>query len=649
MSNSQKNIDQLFKQKLENFAVPTQGASWKMLQLVKQRNIIRMRRIFFAKTLLGATVLFSTVLILVFSNKSINEESLIVPEHTQEVTNNTGDLTKEDDTSSEINKISNQQTSSINPVIPSLLPIEDKTSQDHSEANHSNLEPKFELNIREEKQLLTSESSTSYKDWVQTDRVTMRNTRDEGVNSTYDEYAPVISKDGSFMFFTSRKPITDKEIRQGMGKERIYYTEASTSGWTDAQLLQSPINSEKHFNSAVSLSKDGKSLFIYRDNRFGNGDLYESKLEGSKWSTPEILPSPINSEFNESTLSLSPDGNTLFFTSDRDGGYGGMDIWYTQKNKVGIWEDAKNLGSTINTESDEEGVFIHPDGKTLYFSSRGHNGMGGYDIFYTTLENGEWSKPINLGSEINTENDDVYFVLEENGTDAYYTSANPETPEKKDILKIKYNHDFHQKMSNRKHSLLEGTVHTKDNKIPIKAQVEIYDSESNVLISTLESDSETGGFSIPLSNYKDYRIHIYKKGYLYYTEEILTDSTQKAQIINKNILLDRLQNNTQFVLIEFIADDVEATLNHTVVSKLDELYQLMIINPELKIQILLEADSEEDSVVNSHQRIVDECINYLKNRGVNINRINGQVVLNAQIQKRTKNTYSLFVNIASIE
>src|SRR5690554_4008743 len=167
MSNNQKDIDQLFKQKLENFALPSQGASWNMLQLAKLRHV-RMRNIFFAKMLVGATIVLSTTVVLIFSNKSVDEETLIKSEHTIEMTDNTGDLTKEDHTSKEelttskINKTANQKTSAINTGIPSLLPIDNQVSHDHSEADDPSVDTQFELNIREAKQLLISESSTTY-------------------------------------------------------------------------------------------------------------------------------------------------------------------------------------------------------------------------------------------------------------------------------------------------------------------------------------------------------------------------------------------------------------------------------------------------------------------------------------------------------
>jgi hypothetical protein len=641
-----KNIDQLFKQKLKGFELTSQDSSWKMLQMVKNKNL-RLKNIFFAKTLLEVALLFSTALFLTLSDDSSSVGSLsITPLYIQETPHNANSFNNENHSSRQLNGVSVQKSKTINKDVFSSVELKKNTSQDFIEENRFDLEPKFGLPIdkKESLQLLASEAKTSYENGSQSEKKSIQKTREEGINSPYDEYAPVINKDGSFMFFTSRRPVTDKEIRKGEGRERIYYTETNATGWTEPKLLQSPINSEKNFNSAVSLSKDGKSLFIYRDDRFGNGDLYESKLNGYNWSTPEALPSPINSEFHESTLSLTADGNTVYFTSNRTGGIGGMDIWTTKKNKAGMWEDAKNLGNIINTKGDEEGVFIHPDGKTLFFSSRGHKGMGGYDIYYTTLENGQWTKPINLGPDINTKNDDVYFVLEENGTDAYFTSVDPKTPEKKDIFRIKYN-QFHQNTTLDKHSLLEGTVLSKNNKTPIKAQIEIYGKDNNKLISSIESDTKTGGFSIPLAIGKDYRILIYRKGYLNYTEEIVTNSIKNSQVINKTILLDQLKSNTQFILKELTKN--EKSFNQNIKTKLNELYQLMTLNPELKIQLSLETNNDKDFNEINNQKLINECVDYLKLKDFNKDRVNGKIVMKNQTRELPKGVSTLYAKITS--
>ncbi len=643
MDSNKKSIDQLFKQKLENFEMSSHGASWKMLQLVKKENL-RIRKMLFVKKLVFMTILLSATLLLIFSSESSYKKPIVQASCNREAQFSNFRNGNKEHYSTKGSKTSIDKINYEGIKISTLENNRNRSYQDNTDENESYFKYKSVVSL--EKQLLTSISSSTYKNWSSENLETINKTSELSVNSFSDEYAPVISKDGSFMFFTSRRPVTVKEMRKGKGRERIYYTETSESGWSKPKLLEKPINSDNNFNSAVALSNDGKSLFIYRDDRYGNGDLYESRFSGTKWSSPEPLPAPINSEFHESSLSISSDGNTMYFTSNRDGGIGGMDIWFTKKNKAGIWEDAKNLSNLINTEKDEEGVFLHPDGKTLYFSSRGHQGLGGYDLFYTILENGKWSPPINMGSEINTENNDVYFVLEANGMDAYYTSVNPKSPGQTDIFKIKYNHNLHQKIANNNYTLLNGNVLTKNEEKPINATIEIYEKASNKLITTQKSDIKTGAFSVPVLLGASYRIHVFKEGFLYLTEELVIPSSGIKQVITKKILLENLHSNGQFVLKQ-LSKNVNS-FNPANQTELDELHQLMTINPRLKIQFVIESNSNVESVVHNYQYIIDESINYLRLKGINKNRIDGVVLGNNQVKEATTKTTPLLINITSL-
>jgi len=248
----------------------------------------------------------------------------------------------------------------------------------------------------------------------------------ESINTNFDEYAPVISADGLMMIFTSRRPVYEEDIakkRQGLENVYVSYYDDMTWKWTEPKIMGPTINQPGKNNSAIALSNDGQRMLLYRGDPDGN--IYESVLKGEEWSEPVKLPKPINSKRHESTASISPDGRTIYFVSNRSGGEGGLDIWLCHQDNMGNWGKAENLGSTINTSEDEEGVFIHPDGKTLYFSSKGHSSIGGYDIFKSVLENGTWSTPVSLGNSINTPDDDLFFTLTADGKTGYYSSSNP--------------------------------------------------------------------------------------------------------------------------------------------------------------------------------------------------------------------------------
>ncbi|MCX6296549.1 MAG: hypothetical protein NTX97_10875 [Bacteroidetes bacterium] len=261
------------------------------------------------------------------------------------------------------------------------------------------------------------------------------------INSQYPDYGPVISADESVMLFTSRRPTTtggkiDPEINEPY--EDIYISTRKDGKWGTAVNMGSPINTENH-DANSGLSADGQKFLIYIGNN--NGDLYESELKGDKWSKPDHMNKNINTSYHESSACYSPDGKSVYFVSDKpDGGLGDRDIYISTKDEKGKWGKAVNLGPTINTPYGEEGVFIHPDGKTLYFSSQGHKSMGGYDIFKSVFDDKTktWSEPENIGYPVNTPDDDVFFVTSASGRHGYYASFNSNGYGEKDIYMITF-------------------------------------------------------------------------------------------------------------------------------------------------------------------------------------------------------------------
>jgi tetratricopeptide (TPR) repeat protein len=260
------------------------------------------------------------------------------------------------------------------------------------------------------------------------------------VNNDANDYSPVLSLDETALFYTSRRMRIDStntditDFDTGEWKEDIYVSyKDATGNWQDPELLD--INTDQHA-ATISVSPDGQTLFIYYDED-GNGQIYQSVLIGETWSQPELLGSDINSDSWETHASLSPDGKTLYFVSDREGGFGGRDIYRCVKLPNDEWSKALNVGATINTEYEEDAVFISADGKTLYFGSTGHNSMGGFDIFYSVLGDDEnWSKPENIGYPLNTVDDDVFFFPTADQKRAYYSSRKEEGYGLKDIYMI---------------------------------------------------------------------------------------------------------------------------------------------------------------------------------------------------------------------
>ncbi len=246
------------------------------------------------------------------------------------------------------------------------------------------------------------------------------------INSPYYDYAPVVDADENIMIFTSRRK--QQNLNQDVSEDNIPFEDIFISKkvngvWDFPDNIGNVVNTMYH-DSNVGLSKDGKELYIYKDEN--NGDIYVSRIdENGEWSYPEPLDRHINTDFSETSVSLSPDGNTMFFASDKPGGEGGIDIWVSHRNAKGAWQKSTNLGAPINTPFDEDGPFIGFDGKTMYFSSRGGNGMGGYDIYRVEYDSASqvWSTPTNMGYPINTPDDDIYFTPSKDGKRAYYASV----------------------------------------------------------------------------------------------------------------------------------------------------------------------------------------------------------------------------------
>lgn len=266
------------------------------------------------------------------------------------------------------------------------------------------------------------------------------------INSPADEYAPVVNQAEDIMIFTSRR--RDGNLNPDVASdnapyEDIFISYKQDSGWTKAKNIGQPINTLYH-DSNVGLSKDGKILYIYKDEN--EGDIYQSEQdENGNWTEPKPLGKPINSSYSETTISISPDGQTLFFASNRKGGYGGLDIWMTQKDKKGDWGDPVNLGNEINTEYNEDGPFIGYDSKTLYFSSEGGEGMGGYDVYRVVYDSsmGTWGAPENMGYPINTPDHDIYFVPTSDGEKAFYSSVRDQGFGNSDIYMLAIPQELH--------------------------------------------------------------------------------------------------------------------------------------------------------------------------------------------------------------
>lgn len=412
----------------------------------------------------------------------------------------------------------------------------------------------------------------------------------ENVNTPYDDYAPIISADGLTMMFTSRRPILKEDIDfKVQGLENVYTSEYNDMiwKWSKPQLLEETVNQKERNNSAIALSNDGQRLLLYRGDPDGN--IYESVLEGEHWSEPLKLPKPINSKKHESSASIAPDGRTIYFVSNRRGGQGGSDIWVCRQSPgVNRWEKAENLGAVVNTERNEEGVFIHPDGKTLYFSSKGHDSKGGYDVFKSVFENGKWSQPLNLGDSINTPGDELFYCLTADGKTAYYSSVRANGVGMRDIYEVYYK----TKKNGSGLTLFKGVVIDNDSFEPVGADIEISDNDKNEVIATVRSNSSTGKYLVSLPPGKNYGIAVKKRGYLFYSENFDIPASSAYKEIYKTVSLQKFVVGNKIALKNVFYDYGKATLRPESLMELNQIVKLMSANTDIRIEIASHTDSQ---------------------------------------------------------
>lgn len=319
---------------------------------------------------------------------------------------------------------------------------------------------------------------------------------DSLINTRYPDVRPVVSGDGTKMAFVTELPFYDG----------TFYTEKTEDGWSYPQMITQMMGFDSDVYP-VALSYDGTEMILYFDDDY-IGNLYYSRLVDGLWTPASKLGDNISTKYWESHASFSKDGMSLYFTSNRKGGYGGLDIYLSEKQPDGSWGPPLNLGSTVNTRYNEESPHISEDGLTLYFSSYGHYNMGGYDIFYTKKKaDGSWAEPVNLGYPINTTDDDLYFQPIENGNAAYYSIYSPRGIGQHDIYYMNI-----YSVNNPRYYLVSGKLHT-ENGADDASLLNIYvvDAERGDTVEYGPLDEE-GSFAISLKQ-GIYELHFQGEGY----------------------------------------------------------------------------------------------------------------------------------------
>ena len=358
-----------------------------------------------------------------------------------------------------------------------------------------------------------------------------------GINTAYPEYGPLITSDERIMYFTSRRPdnISKEKDPNYEYFEDIFVAKQENGKWGKVKNIGKPVNTPLH-DATVALSNDNKTLYLYRTNKeLTGGDIYKAELTPNGFSIPEKIKAEINSpEGAESSACLAPDQRTFYFSSNRPGGFGGKDLYKVVKLPNGKWSKAINLGAAINTPYDEDAPFIHADGVTLYFSSKGHKNMGGYDIFVSTLDDkGNWSFPQNLGYPVNSVADDIFFVANPEETAGYFSSNRSGGFGASDIYKVKFPDKYAENL------ILKGRIIDENSLVPLQATITIVDYDTKQLQGIYRTNSRTGKFIMVLLPKRHYKLIVESEGYRNVVDDIDMTERLRVQDLFKSIKLTK--------------------------------------------------------------------------------------------------------------
>ncbi|QMU29363.1 OmpA family protein [Adhaeribacter radiodurans] len=432
------------------------------------------------------------------------------------------------------------------------------------------------------------------------------------------QYFPALTAAKTHLVFTARtsdSPHAD---------ENLYVSVFQNNSWLEPVSIASSINSEFNEGTA-SISGDGKTIVFSscnRPNSLGDCDLYISTRNGNTWSKPVNLGRQVNSAAWDSQPCLSADGRTLYFSSDRgQGSKGREDIWVSKQQEDGTWSVPENLGEPINTAGSETAPFLHASGSTLYFSSNGHTGMGGADIFKTTLADSAWTQPENLGYPLNTASNEASFFITPDNSKGYYSRLELEQSKKTASL---FEFEVPAAWKSKETSTYtQGRVFDAKTKKPLGAQVQLYDLNSNAKVQQVLSDKENGTYTVVLNEGRQYGLFISTSNYL--PKSISFDYTTKKDFnpVTLDIYLDPIAKGASAVLNNLFFSTGKYQLEPKSKTELNKIIDFLTANNQVKIEIAGHTDdvgNDTDNQVLSDKR-ARSVYDYLVKQGVKKERI----------------------------
>ncbi len=478
------------------------------------------------------------------------------------------------------------------------------------------------------------------------------------INTNFSEYAPILSADGNTLIFTSNRSDNEARVKAGANFEDIYMSTREGKGWSTPKKISENINTDKYNEAAASLSPDGKTLFLYSEE--GAGDIHISTLEGGVWSKPVPLNKNINTGmFWETSATLSPDGKKLYFTSNRDGGYGELDIYVSQLDAKGQWGKAVNLGPTINTPEDEDSPFIHADGVTLYFSSNGHRRLGNSDIFFSELKGNKWTKPENIGYPINSWEYDGFFSISPDKKKAYYSTVKEGGSGGTDIYSISFfepkykpkpkpvvvaaapapvkkKDDFvaafiEVQKQKKVVTILKGKVIDELTAEPLAATISLVDNQTNTVVTKISTDETTGDFELTIPHGGNYGVTTDKAGYLFNSINFNLPAFAEYQEIDTHIIMVKAEIGSKVVLKNIFFDPRKTELKTESVAEVEKIKELLLGNPSLRVQINGHTDNMELSASGNAEsykalslKRASAVIGYLSSQGIDSKRLSAK-------------------------
>ena len=430
------------------------------------------------------------------------------------------------------------------------------------------------------------------------------------VNAFPMQYFPVVTADHSQLIFTARFG------GRGNDNEDIVVSKKNINGfWSSPVSISENINTIRR-EGACTISADGRHLIFTVCGEHGC-DLYESRKTGNIWSVPYSLGAAINSPSWDAQPSLSADGRELYFVSDRKGGQGGYDIWYSQLEEAG-WTKAENLGLPINTPFDEISPYIHVNNRTLYIVSNGFLGFGGYDIYMSDRKEGNWATPINLGKPLNDYQDQYSFIVANEGAIAYYSKE--ESKNRSRLYKIELPKSM---ITAFKGNVLKGKVVDAKNGNPLKARVELFDIQQNKKMSEVDSDSVSGDYLMVLAGGAEYALYVSRPSYLFQSLHFNYLQSGEAQPVIKDIALSPVEKNASVVLNNLFFDVDQYELKKESLTELNEISKFLTTNPTVKIEISGHTDNSGTELHNQQLSLkrANSVAEYLRKQGIDPVRI----------------------------